>query len=249
MKTNFRLFTLFGFCMSLMFIACEKDEDIIPETPESPAAEQAPPAPNFAGADGSMWAVNNISTTEVLGMVVDTEIGIAVAAFNSDGNFNNLVDVGAVQVDGNTLQKQSNNAYTLLPGLTNPSGISYNNDVVWEVAGGSGFSAFNFTSQIDWPYAADITSGGTVSKSQGYTITCGEVNNADSVLFLIGGVMKTIPGNANSCNFTAGELSGLANGTNIVQVAAYASQPQNFDGKTVYIGKEAVRSKTVTIQD
>jgi len=250
MKTAINYSTLLLLCAALFFAGCKKDEDdpIIPDDP-TPTESSVPVTPQIAGADAALWAVNSVTVTSVAGFEVETNIGIAVGAFAADGDFNDLVDAGTVSVDGNNLTRHGNNSYTLTPSQTNPMGIEYQNEVNWEVSGGAGFSAFTYSSTIAWPTASEITSGTTVSKSSGYVVSVNTVNNADSVLFMVGGVIKTIPGNATSCAFSADDLSGLSNGTNVVTVAPYASEPQNFDGKIVYIGKEAVRSQTVTIED
>lgn len=251
MKVSFRFTSLLLLSAALVFTACEKDEDEpeIPQENPTTETESAPTTPQFSNADGSLWAVNSMSTQSVGGFEVDVNIGIAVGAFTENGDFNTLVDVGTVSVDDNNLTRQSNNSYTLTPSQTNPTGIDYNTDVNWSVSGGNGFSEFTYTSSIPWPTASEISSGGTVSKSAGYTLTVGSVENADSVLFMIGSAIKTIPGNAVSCTFSADELSGLDNGTSVASVAPYASEPENFGGKTIYIGKEAVQTRTVTIED
>lgn len=250
MKYSMRFLTLFLFASFALFTACDKDEDDVIPTPENPTTEETiPSTPQFSDADGSLWAVNSVTVTSVAGFEIETNIGIAVGAFNTDGDFGNLVDVGTVSVDGNNLTRNMNNSYTLTPSQTNPTGIEYDDDVEWLVSGGAGFSAFPYTSSIAWPTASEITSGATVSKSSGYQLTVNTVSNADSVLFMVGGVNKTISGNATSCTFSASDLSGLSNGSSVVTVAPYASEPHNVDGKIIFIGKEAVRTQTVTIQD
>lgn len=251
MKYSINFFTLLLFAAALVFTACDKDEDdvIPPFDDPTPTEDTTPVTPQIAGADGSLWAVKSLTTTEVAGMVFDTEIGIAVGAFNNNGDFDDLVDVGTVKADGNTLTKYENNSYSLTPSQTNPTGIDFGNDVEWEVAGGSGFGAFTTTSSIPWPEFSEITSGTTVSKSAGYTVTVDWVTGADSVLFMVGSVIKTIPGNAVSCAFSAGDLADVSTGTSVVTVAPYVSAPETLGGKTIYVGKEAVRSQTVTIEN
>lgn len=251
MKVSFKFTTLILFASALAFTACDKDDDVleIPQDDPTPTTEPAPATPQFSNADGSLWAVNSASSQSVGGFEVEINIGIAVGAFTENGEFNTLVDAGTVSVDDNNLTRQTNNAYSLTPSQTNPTGIDYNTDVNWSVSGGSGFIDFTYTSSIPWPTASEITSGGTVSKSSGYTLTVNTVENADSVLFMVGSAIKTISGNATSCTFTSVELSGLDNGANVASVVPYASEPENFGGKTIYIGKEAVQSKSVTIED
>jgi hypothetical protein len=82
----------------------------------------------------------------------------------------------------------------------------------------------------------------------GYTLTVNSVTGADSVLFLVGGIDKTIAGNATSCAFTASELSSLANGSTAVQVAAYTSTSETLSGKVIYYGNETVQSLITTVE-
>lgn len=246
MTWNWALLLLLAGAVTLS--SCKKDEDEEPTPDPTPSTSSVPTTPVFSNADGALWAVNSITiTTMPIVGEVDTEIGIAVGAFANEGNFDDLVNVGTVKVDDQSLTRNTNNSYTLTPGLTNPSGIEYGNIVDWEVTGGGDFGAFTYSSNIAWPTLTPITSGETVSKSAGYTLTVNSVSNADSVLFLVGSVVKTIPGNATSCTFSADELSGLSNGTSVATVAPYASTPQTLGGKTIYVGKEAVRTRTITI--
>ena len=98
------------------------------------------------------------------------------------------------------------------------------------------------------PTLGAISANETVVRSNGYTMSTAQVAGADSVLFLVGHVAKTLAGNATTCSFTADELSELQAGANVVQIAAYKYTNQTFGGKNIYFGKEAVRSVSVTIQ-
>jgi hypothetical protein len=93
-----------------------------------------------------------------------------------------------------------------------------------------------------------VSSANTVVRANGYTLTTSYVTGADSVIFVVGGVSKTMAGNTTSCSFTAAELSGLSTGTSIVQIAPWTYTSEVIDGKTIYFGKEIVHSRTVTIQ-
>lgn len=252
MKNAHHYLTLLVLSFAIVFVACDKDEEeLIPEVPTSTTetTDPAPPTPTIEGADGALWAIRSVSSQTIAGMTVDINIGLAVAAFTDDDNFASLVDVGTVEVDGNALTKNANNSYTFTPTTTDPTGIDFDNEVNWVISGGSGFQAFNTSMTITFPEVSEITSGTTVSKSAGYTLTVDDVTAADSVLFMVGDVIKYVTGNGESCTFSPDELAGLSNGTSFATVAGLSSTPTVSDGKTIYHGRETVQSKSITIAD
>jgi hypothetical protein len=101
---------------------------------------------------------------------------------------------------------------------------------------------------IPFPSVDTVSSATTIDRSMDYTLTTTSVAGADSVIFSIGGVLKTLPGTATSCTFTAAELGGLSAGQSIAQIAAYGFTSQNVNGKTYYFGKEEVQSRSVQLQ-
>lgn len=239
---------------SLCF-SCGKEEDTptpsTTTTPTNPSGGNGNSTgnaqPNFPGADASMWAVKSLSVTEIQGMPpITTTIGIGVGVFFDTGG--SYVDVGSVQLNSNALTKNSNNSYTYTPGQANPTGIDFSSGVNWSVAGGNGFSAINKNVTLGFPTVSEITTSGTITKANGYTLSVNTVTGADSVLFLIGDVNKTIAGNSTSCTFSASELSSLSNGSTVIQVAAYISTNETVGGKLIYYGNETVQSKSATIQ-
>jgi len=229
--------------------SCAKEENLpTPEeetttpTPTSTGNTNGNAQPNFPGADASLWAVKSMST--VSGFPITLGIGVGTF-FDGSGNF---VSAGTVQLNSNALTLNTNNSYTYTPGMSNPNGIDFTGGVAWDVAGDNGFTAFTKTVTLGFPTVTEITSPTTVTKANGYTVTVNTVTGADSVLFLVGGVDKTIAGNANSCTFSASELSSLVDGSAAVQVAAYITTNETVAGKLVYYGNETVQSLTVTVE-
>lgn len=243
--------------MGLALAACNKDDDA-PATPADPGGggggggnSTPSTTPNFDGADASLWAIRAFSTQTTPIGEIDVELGTAVAAFSNDG-FASMVGVGTVELNSNALTPATNQAYSFQPSATQPTGMDLSSGTLaWEVQGGNGFDGFTYTySNMAFPNPVSgvITSGTTVVRADGYTLSIASVSNADSVLFMVGDVVRTLPGGATSCTFTADELAGLSAGTNLMQVAPYAYKLQVLGGKNVYFGKEMVRSKSVTIQ-
>jgi len=232
--------------------SCSKDEDspapVTPPTPVASGNSTGNAQPSFVGADASLWAVQSLSVTQLPGGLppITNVLGIGVGIFIDATN--NFVDVGNIELNGNALIKNPNNSYTYVPGLTSPMGIDFTGDVDWDVTGGNGFTGFTRNITIGFPTISEISSSATITKANGYTLTVNSVAGADSVLFLVGGVNKTIPGNATSCTFSATELSTLDNGPTVIQAAAYISTNETIGGKMIYFGNETVQTKTATVQ-
>lgn len=231
-------------CSLGMLVSSCKKEDLIPEepapTPVNTPSGSTTPVPT--GADGVMWAIK--STSSVQGFSID--VGTAVGIFMNGTT--DLVNVGTVSVNSNNLAAASNNAYTFTPSQTMPTGLDFS-ATNWEATGGNGHAAFTYdASSLTFPVGSAITSSATVTKANGYTLTCSTVTGADSTLFMVGNVSKTVTGSANSCTFSASELSGLGAGTSVVMIVPYKLMQATVNGKNYYFGKERVNQLAVTIE-
>lgn len=236
--------------IALAFTACKKEDPEPPDTPGGGGSNSTPStAPVFSDADAMVSAIRALSTQSTPIGPVDLVLGIATGVFTADA-FSTFLNVGTVSCNGESLTRQSNNNYTYQPGATNPTGIDLtaSNEVTWNVAGGSGFEGFTRTIPGPFPIVGNITSDATVVRANGYTITTASVLSADSVIFTLGSLVRTIPGNATSCTFTAAELSGLAAGSSLLQVAPYNSTNEEIGGKRIYFVKQYSRSLSVTVQ-
>jgi hypothetical protein len=245
---DFKRIFMLAISIAAISTACKKDSEPEPE-PVVPAQPAPPVTPSIGDADAAHWAVKVMTSQEVPFVgTVDVAIGIGVAVYMSETGSSTFVEVGTAKVEGSEMTKYDNNSYALLPGATNPNGIDFENQVTWEITGANGFEAFSNADNSIWPNVSDITSSTTVSKA-GYTMTLTGVNNADSVLFILSDVQKTVSGNATSCTFTAAELAATATGENIMMAAVYRSNSSVINGKNMYFGKEVVRTKSVTITE
>lgn len=230
--------------------ACTKDEESPLPTPPTGGSSSSPSTtPNFPDADGLLAAVRVNSTQSTPIGPIDIILGLATGGFTNDG-FSSFVNAGAVSCNGEVLTLQGNNSYVYQPSATNPTGIDLtaSNEVTWNVAGGNGFPDFQRTIAGPFPTTGDITSAATVVRADGYTVSTTNVLNADSVIFLLGELSRTLPGNAASCSFSASELSALAAGSSIVQVSAYRSTNELIAGERIYFVKQSSRSLSVNIQ-
>lgn len=237
------------FCLALAgtlaLTGCKKD-DAAPDDPGGGTTNTNTPSgsttPTPADADGVLWAINSSSVYQ--GFTI--QIGTAVAVFK---NGTSMVDAGTVKVDGTTMAKASNNAYTLTPSQSNPTGLTFGSSVNWNITGANGHAAFSYDcNTIQFPVGSAISSGATVTKTNGYTLSCPSISGADSTLFMVGNISKTIVGNATSYTFSASELSGLTAGTSVASIVPYKITSSTINGKKYYFGKETVNQLTVTIQ-
>lgn len=251
-NTTFRQLLVTLSAVALTLGACKKDDDEEPATPSTPSTPsnntQASTTPNFVGAQGSLWAVNTYSTQSTPIGPIDIQAGIGVGVFPNADN-TGYVSAGAITLNDQALTENANHTYVSIPSMTNPTGIDFSSGSAhWTVAGSGSIPAFEYTPAIAFPTVSAITSATTVVRADGYTLVAGSVAGADSVIFTVGGVMKTLVGNSSSCSFSAAELSSLSAGASIVQVAAYTWMHDIVSGKDIYFGKEAVRTQSVTIQ-
>ena len=230
--------------VSIGFVSCSKDEEKEPDQPQQSTPNTLVTVPD---ADGVLVAIITRSTTDTPIGPMPMDIGTAAAVFY-EGTPESFLDVGGVEINGSALSKQSNNSYVFMPGMTNPTGLELDDNVSWQVAGGNGYNAFSHSPSIGFPSVGEINSATTVTRSNGYTLSVGNLNGADSALFMVGGVTRMMAGNATTVTFSADDLSGLSAGTNVVQVTGIKYQGKNIEGKSIWFVNEKVVTKTATIE-
>ena len=228
--------------------ACNLLPDTDPDTDTN--SNPAPPTPTIAdGSSGTLAAVKSITTQDIPGFgLIEIDLGIATAAFFNGTDYNNFVGAGAVTCETLGLTLNANNSYTFTPTATEPSGIDWSGNPDWNVAGDGTIPAFTHTTTIGFPGAGAVTSSATVTKANGYTLSIANVSGADSVIYMIGGVLFTEAGNVTSHTFSASDLSGLGTGPNFVQAAAYKIESAEYGGKTFHFVNERVVTQSVTIE-
>lgn len=99
-----------------------------------------------------------------------------------------------------------------------------------------------------FPSVGNLTSSTVISSSMPYTLSVSSMENADSVIFAIGHVVRTMPGNSTSCSFTVGEMSALtgASGADIM-ISASRTQIQTIGGLRVRFVKSYTHTRSVLI--
>jgi hypothetical protein len=249
---HYRYSYAWALALVALLVACGKeDEDTPPDMPGGGSGSNATAniTPSYADAQAILAAVRvNTTQSTILGSI-DVVVGGATAAFSSDG-LNTLLNVGEVSCNGEPLAPLSNQAYAYSSTTTAPTGIDLtaSNSVTWSVEGGNGYSSFVRTLSEPFPAVGSITSGNTVVRTNGYTLTAEAMLGADSVLFIVGPVVRVRPGNATSHTFTAQDLASLNPGSATAQVVGYSASSEDMAGRRVYFVKQSVRTRSVTIQ-
>jgi hypothetical protein len=206
--------------------------------------------PAFNSSYSVLWALNTVTTINTGNLGIDigdtqVEVGTAFAAFVDGAKY---TPAGVVKVNDNVLKMQSNNAYISEVSLTNPSGIMFSGNVKWIVEGASNVSAINYTVSKQFPTATGLEADATVDKSVSYTISLNSVTGADSILFAVNDLIKTVGGSVKSITFTPEQLAKLKKGPAFVQVAPYNYVIKKYGTKDCVFGNQIVLSKLVTIK-
>lgn len=230
--------------------AKKDDGSCIVESADGTAAEPETYVPVYSGTFGSLIAIKTINTTTQAGFSIDTEIGTAVAVFSEDGGVN-WMDAGSVSCEGENLTKNANNSYTYIPGVSNPTGLTFTIPVNWTVSGSS-WPAANLDNNDSFSVVGDISSSTSISSTSGYTLSSPSITGADSVYFGIygpdGSVFKIMSGSTTSCAFTADEIADLGTGSGYIQVVGLNYELTTLSSRDYYMINESVRSKSATIQ-
>ena len=235
-----------GGAITLSITSCNTDDE--PETPTDPASN--PPTPTFTEGFGTLAAVKTVTTFDPgFGVPVQEIIlGLGSAGFFDGTNYDQLLNAGTVTLEGEPLSQYENGAYLSQFDQTNPTGIDFSGNPTWEVSGAGDIPAISHTTNIGFPTLGSITSSTTIPGTGSYTLTVSNVSGADSVYFMLGGVVHIEGPNSTSSTFTEAEIDGMGTGANFAQVAPYRFEPQTFSGKQFYFVTETVKTQSVTIE-
>lgn len=240
-----RFFALAGLvCLSVTSCNLLPDDDE-PQTQTQPD----PPTPTIADGYGTLAAVKSVTFQDVpvVGLV-EVDLGLAVGVFFNGVNYDTYLNAGSVTCEGDNLEEQDNGSYVYLPSQTNATGIDFSGNPDWNVTGSADIPAFSHTTSIGFPTVGEITSSSTVSNGSDYTLTVASVTGADSVIFMMGGVVHTEAGNATSSTFTSAEISGMGTGANFAQAAAYKIEEATYSAKNYWFVNEKVVTESITIE-
>ncbi len=226
--------------------------NLLPDTDTDPPTNDPasnPPTPTFTDGDGTLSAVKSVTFQDIPGFgQVEVDLGLGVAVFFDNGNTNSFVEAGAVTLEGESLDLQDNNSYVSIPSQNNPTGIDFSGNPDWSVGGAGNVGGFTHQTTIGFPTLGAITSSTTVSNGSDYILTVANVSGADSVIFMLGGVVHTEAGNATSSTFTSAEISGMGTGTSFAQAAPYKIEEATVGGGDYWFVNERVVTQSVTIE-
>lgn len=241
---------------TILAVGCKKEDD----TPEAAPSASQPSAQMFnnpGDADGVLVAIETYTTQEIPGFgTTQIAFGTAVAVFpQTDGSF---AAAGAISVEGEALTKNDNNSYTHIPSQTNPTGISFDGTINWNVAGAGSIPGFERNVSNTIPSIGDLKAGGEVSTGGEFTLEVDldnsdtDLNTADSLYFGVYGpegqllVSQTINGGA-SYTFSADEMASVGKGSGFVQVSGVDfAQNAIVSNQKMYFINQGVMTKSVT---
>jgi hypothetical protein len=237
-------FAILALSLSVFFLAgCEKDDDPEPGGNNNNGGEVS-----AGDAFGTLVAIRSVTYTNAGGNLIPFEFNTATAAFFEAVGGSTLVDAGTVQLNGKTLTKANNNAYTY-DDVLDPLSLD---QVQWEVSGSGDVPAISQTVTKPIPaFTGYENLPASVSKADGVTISLGaSISDADSVLVTVVSVddgefaMRTVAGNAASVTFSTGDLAGLSTGAGLLQVNPYNVTSETISGKKYYFLNQSSYSKT-----
>lgn len=240
-------FKIFSIISVFALISCDLLED--PSTEPEKASAQ----PTFSSNYSVLWATKTISSVSVGGLgdlgvdIGDTqiEIGLAFAGFMDGGKF---VPAGKVTAAGTELKMQSNNTYINEPSVLNPQGMEFSGNVKWVVEGNDKISAVNYSVSKSFPTATGFDAASTLDRSTAYTVSLKTVTSADSIIYMINDIVKTVGGSVKFVTFTPEELSKLKKGSGFAQAAPYNYEFKKFGKNDFVLGNQIVYSKLITIK-
>lgn len=243
-----RALALMGLASLIVISSCSEETD----DNNNQTAQESTPSPTIpAGAGGGLIAIQTKTTQSTPIGEMEILFGTAVAVFGPSGAF---LDAGVVSVNNESLDKQSNNSYTYMPGPTSATGISFNNGAAdWDVAGSGSVSAFTFSDTQTWPSIGAIDHSGSVSTSSDFTLQATtSITNADSVIFSVAGpsgnLLFTAPSGTNAHTFSQAEMATVGAGQGYIQIAPYQVNVESINGENYYFIKETVVSESVTLE-
>jgi hypothetical protein len=228
--------------LSIGVISSCEDNDVAPD------ASKVSTTPAIGGSAGVLWAVRTVTQVNLggvnIGDPITIDVGTGFGAF-LDGD--NMVDVGTVTLNDLPLTRYSNNSYISTVSVTQPTGVDFSNGIRWAITGGNGYAAFDHTVTNSFPYAGTFTSSETLDRSENYTMSFSSISGADSIIFAINDLVKTVPGNTKSYTFTAAQLEKLSKGPGVIQAVPYNYKIVSYGGKYIAFGNQVSYSKTITI--
>ena len=257
------------FCWMFLLVSCQKDQSIGHNPVYSDITSNDAPYVYTPNDGIYKFVVATVTTYQNFNTPVffcSPDNGYQVSTItNSNNNRIINVTVGVIPINawaiplaiyqGDTLNYSPCYGGPVFLGPSN--NLSMNAPISW---------AFKLADTSHWtfidsgtiPIVADIVCPDTISTASGFTIQTSGQMSGDSMVFSIGGKAKVLPPTANSCTFSASEMTTLiktphaniktGENASLVQVTAYTLFSHSFNGQKCYFVKEATFSKYVCLR-
>lgn len=196
----------------------DKGEDT--PTPPSPPTVTFPV---ITSVDGIFTAIR----TTTINNTVETNIGTCYAAFYKNQNTAMKLDGGKVSINSKECYKSENSIYFMVPTATEPNGVPFANQILWQVAGNTETGVPTIYNKDDSGFPATPSLPEYVNMSQEYNYLLSWTSSAqsDSVIIIVKGPSATFKKTFNSSikqySIPKEEIVKLGVGKGIVQVINY----------------------------
>ena len=247
MKKRFIHISFLFAVLFALFSSCKKKETA-PETPTTTSTTTTEPTHHgmiysnqivmltsgtltpFNGLSGGLFSTTNM-------------IGDGIISGTS-------ADAGAVSLNSTTFKKSTVGSIYYTDSTNTDFSPTYN----WQVAGGSGIPAINYTYSVTLPAFTGYASlSNTINLGQSNTISLNGITGADEIQVSISAstntsYLKTVDGSATSVTFNASDLNTLSTSTlGYLYVTCSKVSYQTFSGKTIKIkaGYQLLKSDIV----
>lgn len=234
-----------AFAFALAFTGCKKDETT---TTSSSTTNTGGGGGGTSGSSTTpvYFAPSDASGLLVAGNVAGSSALVTAQFFSTPGGRARTAAGSVLWNSHNMSLGSSDTAYSYFDFSGAPTGS------LWEVTAGGSVPAFSHTFNT-FPSVPDVTSGTTVNRSAGFTVTWNAVSNADSVYVTITGgstfKSKLVAATATSCTFTASELSALSATTSgQINVGAWVRTSAVYSSKTYYFYNNGTTIQSAVIQ-
>ncbi|MCC6541686.1 MAG: hypothetical protein IT225_05660 [Flavobacteriales bacterium] len=209
---------------------------------EDSEPEPAPPDPTPA-------ATYHASFTAIRSMD-DLGGGVPVSAYSARASFTapdgSPVEMDTVRVNGLDMVQVIAGQYV----ATDVMGLDLSTEELVWVAGDAdaGSDITEPVNDLVYPSVGVITSADTVPDGAGYTLTCDGVSGADSVVFVLGSLQRTLAGNVATCTFSAAEVQGLGAELYMASITALRVRHGTIGEVACRFGKGYTRSVMILVE-
>lgn len=240
-------FILLASILSIFLNNCKDKGDDIVEPPSPPVVT----FPVVNAVDGILTAIK----TTTINNTVETNIGTCYAAFYKNQNSAMKLDAGNVTINAKTCYKTENSIYFMVPTASEPNGIAFSNQVLWQVTGNtsSGVPTIYNKDDSGFPATPSLPEFVNMLSDYDYLLTWTSSNNSDSVIIIVKGpsatFKKTLASTYKQYSIPKTEIAKLGVGKGSVHVINYKINYEAISSKNYAFIKQSIGyTDKVTIQ-